>query len=135
MLIIPPPKYPRKHGRILEARATVPPTPAVLTIASVEVGDFDGPSGHVIVYFASPSGASLNNPVDGGADPAKWTVLFNGTIYQGEEFVFDGGVSLQIFFHDYGSGSGANWISYSADPSDISDTSGAFLGAVAEYPI
>jgi hypothetical protein len=118
----------RRRRRVVQS----PSAPAGLQVVGVENVGYDEP----VLTFTLILNATEEAPlVAGELDPAKWS-----GVYQGGGF---GGLTAEIASFDRinlslqgtaGAG-GASNVSYSADPSDVSDTLGRTLAAFVGFPL
>jgi hypothetical protein len=114
MLLPAPPLYPRKRKPKVKAPRSAPP-PAALTLV-------------LNTSEAVPLVAD-------GLDAEKWVGTYEGgamTSYAAEVVAFD---RITVTLQGTPGAGGASSVSYAADPSDVSDTSGRQLAAFDDYPL
>ena len=125
----------RKPRPRREAPPPPPPAPAALTLLAVEDLAVIGPGGEIemnLKFDATPA-APLNSVA--GADPAKWSARYQGQRYVGilvGDVVFD---TIYLQMTPTGAEAGADELSYSNAPSDVSDFLGRFLAALSGFPM
>jgi hypothetical protein len=131
MLLPAPPLYPRK--RKPKVTPTTPaPTPATLQVVGVENLVYDEP----MLTFTLVLNTSEDDPlVADPLDAEKWSGTYEGgamTPYSADVVAFD---RITVTLQGLAGGGGASSVSYAADPSDVSDTSGRELAAFSGLPL
>jgi hypothetical protein len=71
----------------------------------------------------------------GGADPAKWTVRFDGVRYGAYALSVAAFDTIHLDFIPLESEDGPDVLNYSNAPSDVSDTLGRQLAAFSDRPL
>ncbi len=102
-----------------------PPVGPLGIVAVVDVS-----AGQCTVVVNAAGADPLNNPAALG-NPAKWTMAFNSTLYQGIAIVNSSFDRFIVQFSSVGISLGGNTISYTNAPSDIETVSGRKLPAVS----
>jgi hypothetical protein len=120
----------RRHRKRLTA--TAPPPPAALQVIGVENVNYDEP----VLLFTLVLNTTEDAPlVVSELDPAKWSGTWQGggmASFTAEVAGFD---RILVSLQGLAGGGGANTVSYAADPSDVSDTSGRTLAAFSDLPL
>jgi hypothetical protein len=125
------PDIPFIGGRRKRA-ANAAPAPAALAVIGVENVNYDDP----LLSFTLVLDTTAEDPlVADTLDPDKWSATYEGgafTSYSAEVVAFD---RINVTVQGVAGGGGASSVSYAADPSDVSDTSGRTLAAFSDLPL
>ena len=130
MLLPITPPFRRRRGRSKPAQQG---GPAALGLVSVDSLSVIGPEIEMNLIF-NVSGAETLNDVS-AADPTKWTARYQGQKYVGSILQNIAPDMLYLQMTPAGAEAGADVLNYANAPSDVSDSLGRFLAALAEFPI
>jgi hypothetical protein len=108
------------------------PTPTPLQVIGVENVVYDEPLLTFALVFNTTEDAPL---VVETPDPSKWSAVYQGGGFFCESVAFGGFDRLDLQINGTPGPGGARNVSYSNDPSDISDTLGRQLAAFSDYPL
>ena len=132
MLIERPIIFRKRRANLTRVRPSSPPPPA-LALVAVDALVVIGPEIEMNLVF-NVTGADSMSDVSGAA-PTKWSARYQGTRYTGSligNVILD---TLYLQMIPIGPEAGADELSYSNAPSDISDSLGRFLAAFAGFPL
>jgi hypothetical protein len=131
MLLPAPPLYPRKRKpKVKATKRNV--TPAALQVIGVENVNYDEPVLTFTLVLNTTEDAPL---VAGELDPDKWSGVYQGGAMASFTAEIAGFDRILISLQGTAGAGGASTVSYAADPSDVSDTSGRQLAAFSEFPL
>jgi hypothetical protein len=109
-----------------------PPTPVGLQVVGVENVNYDEP----VLTFTLIVNTTADEPLVGGElDSAKWSAVYQGGGFQCEMASVGSFDRVDLMFSGTPGPGGASSVSYSNDPSDVSDTSGRQLAAFDGFPL
>jgi hypothetical protein len=121
----------RKHARPTRRGPRTVPA-AALQVVGVEGVFYDEPLLSFTLVFNTTAEVPL---VVGELDPEQWSAVYQGgafTGYLAEVATFD---RINISVQGTAGPGGASSVSYAADPSDVSDTSGRMLAALEGFAL
>jgi len=122
----------RKHHRPLRRVSPQAAPPAALAVVGVENVNYDEPVLSLTLVFNT----SADNPlVAGTLDPAKWSAVYQGGGFFCESASVAAFDRIDLTFSGTAGPGGASNVSYSNDPSDVSDTLGRTLAAFEGLPL
>jgi hypothetical protein len=130
MLLKHPIKYRKPRANLM--RIGPKSAPAMLQVIGVENVGYDEPVLTFTLVFNTTEDAPL---VADTLDPEKWSGTWQGGGLGGftaEIASFD---RINISLQGLAGPGGASTVSYSNDPSDVSDTNGRQLAAFSEFPL
>lgn len=124
MLIVPPPKFPRRRRR--KPRASVATAGPLAVTAIGDVAAF----GQLMQFTATLNTTEADPLVfDNPPDPAKWRARYQGKRYSGVLVSSPAYNQLIVGLQYVEDEAGADQVEYLNNPSDIADANGRRLGA------
>jgi hypothetical protein len=122
----------KRRVRRTRRQPSSPAAAATLQVIGVEGVFYDEPLLSFTLVFNTTAEVPL---VVHELDPAKWSAVYQGNAFTGylaEVVAFD---RITVTVQADAPAAGADSVSYTAAPSDVSDSSGRELAAFSDYPI